>query len=195
MTFDDALGDLPRSALPVLRKLAVPCAIFAVADRLGRRADWTGPDRSGGAAEITMSALQLRRAARQNGVTVGSHAATHRPLTAMSARKALLELTLSRSTLERDTGGPIRDFAFPHGACDEGLIESALAAGYSRVYTLSPTPSAPAGRGGVVIGRMKMTPDAWPIEFRLTAAGAYVWLPRWRRLVGHLRLSPAVQPK
>jgi peptidoglycan/xylan/chitin deacetylase (PgdA/CDA1 family) len=183
VTFDDALDSVGTVVLPLLRRLRVPCTVFAVAGHLGRRPTWPVDTMGAGSAELTMSAADLRVSA--DVCAVGSHGTSHRPLTDLDRQEARQELISSRFLLEEATGKPIRDFAFPHGACDRALVETALACGYHRVFTLSPPPCGPEG---VVIGRMKMTPAAWPIEFRLTAAGAYAWLPRWRRLVR--RFSP-----
>jgi hypothetical protein len=38
-----------------------------------------------------------------------------------------------------------------------------------------------------VIARQTMSPDAWGVEFRLTVAGAYRWLPFVRRILRRLR--------
>jgi peptidoglycan/xylan/chitin deacetylase (PgdA/CDA1 family) len=188
LTFDDAFANLLDNALPVLTELNIPVTIFAVTGNLGSRPAWDiAPDHPD-ASEVTMTAAQMRLAAAECPVTFGTHGVTHRRLTELPDDEAHRELVESKRDLEWILDTTIHDFAAPHGACDEALIASALTAGYRRVHVTEEPPRKSAQRAeGHVIGRMKMSPDAWPIEFELTAFGAYGWLPGFRKLVRMFR--------
>ncbi|MHC4217261.1 MAG: polysaccharide deacetylase family protein, partial [Planctomycetota bacterium] len=163
VTFDDAFANLLDNALPVVRGLGIPTTVFAVTGNLGARPGWKIAADHPDAAEVTMTAEQVREAAAKRGVTFGSHGVTHRPLTGLSADEVRRELVESKSALEEIARRPVHDFAPPHGACDGALVDAAMAAGYRRVLTLGDAESG----DGKVIGRMKMSPDVWPIEFKL----------------------------
>ncbi|MHC4080034.1 MAG: polysaccharide deacetylase family protein [Planctomycetota bacterium] len=191
VTFDDAFANLLDNALPVMHELGIPATVFAVADNLGSPPTGEIAGDHPDASEVTMTATQIRQVDAEYGVTFGSHGATHRRLTELSANEVYWELTESRTTLEQIVGKPIEDFAPPHGACDQTLIDAAIAAGYRRVFTVGEPQHRDKDRAeGTVIDRMKMSPDVWPIEFSLTAAGAYGWLPAFRRLMRRLRRGP-----
>jgi peptidoglycan/xylan/chitin deacetylase (PgdA/CDA1 family) len=188
VTFDDAFANVLDNALPMTRDLGIPATVFAVTGNLGPPPGWEIADDHPDACETTMTADEIRQAAAEGGVTFGSHGATHRRLTELSGDEVHRELVESKEALEAIVGAPVEDFAAPHGACDEALVDAALAAGYRRVFTLDAPPSPKSsGTEGEVVGRMKMSPDAWPIEFGLTVAGAYGWLPGLRRVIRRLR--------
>ncbi len=185
VTFDDAFANLLETALPVTRELGLPVTVFVVTGNLGSRPAWAMADGHPDAGEVTMSATQIRDAAADHRITWGSHGATHRPLTDLPPAEVTVELAASAAALEDLLGWRVEDFAFPYGACSEQLVAAAADCGYRRVYTLDS--SLPRFGDVDVVGRMAMSPDAWPIEFVLTAAGAYGWLPRCRTLLRRLR--------
>jgi peptidoglycan/xylan/chitin deacetylase (PgdA/CDA1 family) len=191
VTFDDAFANLLDNALPVMHELGIPATVFAVTGNLGSPPRWEIAGDHPDATEPTMTVDQIWLAEADYGVTFGSHGATHRRLTDLSPDEVYWELKESRTALEHIAGREVEDFAAPHGACDEGLVDAAIAAGYRRVFTLDePRSDAADGAQRRVIGRMKMSPDVWPIEFALTASGAYRWLPWIRRLIRR-RPTPA----
>jgi peptidoglycan/xylan/chitin deacetylase (PgdA/CDA1 family) len=175
VTFDDGFANLLDNALPLTRRLGIPVTIFAVTGNLGHPPRWALAPHHPDSAEPTMTAEQLATAALDPLCTIGSHTVTHRDLTRLRSDELASELAGSRAALESILNRPVEDFAFPYGAVDRRVIEAALAAGYRRVYTLDPYPSPP-GHDGRIVSRMLMTPDVWPIEFRLTVAGAYSWI-------------------
>ncbi|MHC4416220.1 MAG: polysaccharide deacetylase family protein [Planctomycetota bacterium] len=188
VTFDDAFANLLDNALPVTRALDIPVTVFAVTDNLGSRPAWKIAADCPDASEATMTARQVVEAAGDPGVTFGSHSATHRTLAELPLSEARDELARSKATLEELLERPVEDLAFPYGASHPAVVSAAFAAGYRRVFSLEP----PVGHNGsdnpgAVFGRMRMTPDAWPIEHMLTTAGAYGWLPPVRRLLRRAR--------
>ena len=188
VTFDDAFENLLTNALPITRGLGIPTIIFAVTRNLGSRPQWEiAPDHPD-ASEPTMTEHQIRGAAGAEPVTFGSHGATHRCLTGLLPGEIAEELATSKTGLERITGSEVDDFAFPYGENDPSLINAAFAAGYRRVFTLDPADTRTDG-AKLIIGRMSMSPAVWKIEFCLTIAGAYEWLPYIRKGAGRARLA------
>ena len=195
VTFDDAFANLLDNALPVMHELGIPATVFAVTGNLGSPPDWEIAGDHPDASEPTMTAAQIRLADAERGATFGSHGATHRRLTDLSPDEVYWELMESRTALEQITGKAVEDFAPPHGACDEALVDAAIAAGYRRVFTVGePNGDGTHGAEGRVIGRMKMSPDVWPIEFALTVSGGYGWLPGFRRRARRTRLGEHALP-
>jgi peptidoglycan/xylan/chitin deacetylase (PgdA/CDA1 family) len=182
VTFDDAFACLIRNVLPVAEELGMPVTIFAVSSNLGDVPRWGMPDGRPEAREVTMSESELAEVARRPLCRVESHTATHQALAVLSVDQAFSELTDSKEALERIIGRPVRQIAAPHGSWSPEVADAARRAGYSAFLTLdqrlSPDPDRPW-----VMGRFVMTPDAWPIEFALTAAGAYGWVRGVRRIV------------
>jgi peptidoglycan/xylan/chitin deacetylase (PgdA/CDA1 family) len=184
VTFDDAFGMLTETALPVCERYGVPVTIFAVTGNLGARPMWSIHGDHPDANERTMTAIQLRDVAHSHFCRIGSHTHTHPDMTKVASDRARHELTESKRRLERITSTTIEDLALPHGTCNRDLIELARTCGYRRVFILDPIGSR---RGCGVIARMKMSADAWMIEFWLTSVGAYGWLPPVRRAVRGIR--------
>ena len=181
VTFDDAFANLLDNAIPVLEDYRIPAAVFVVTDNLGRVPQWTiAPDHPE-AREVVMDADQVRDLAARPGVTVGSHTATHPDLARISEARQREELASSRNYLETLLQKKVDTLALPHGSYDDDVIRQALAAGYHTIYTLDPLPADPDQPGKA--GRFSMSPEAWPMEFRLTVQGAYAWLRSWRRFI------------
>ncbi len=178
VTFDDALANLIENALPATSELGIPVTIFVPSSNLGRPPKW--PMRPGHpeSSERVMTADEIRRVHKPGLVDFGSHTASHANLALLAGAELSRELTESRQALEKLLGAPICDLALPYGAFDDRVLLAAQSAGYTRVFTLEERTDGVDARGAC--GRFLMSPDAWPIEFRLTCAGAYGWLFRWR---------------
>ncbi len=185
LTFDDAFENLLENALPVLDEFDISAVVFAVPGNLGRTPQWRISPGHPEYGERIMTAEQLRRIADRN-ITIGSHTQTHPALPELSREQIRRELAESKRNLEELIGRPVVDLALPHGACNDVVLDVAREVGYSRVYTLEPRMHGPQGQDDVM-GRFSMSPDVWPIEFRLTCAGAYAWLGPWRSFARAVR--------
>jgi len=183
VTFDDAFRNLRRNAIPSLREHRVPALIFAVSENAGVPPAWEIAPEHPEAREPTMTAEELREVA-DDLVEIGSHTATHARLTDLPDQELQHEVGRSKTTLEGQLDREVRYLAFPHGAAGPREIESAKEAGYACVFSLDP-----GDRGDFVRGRYLMSPDVWPLEFALTADGAYSWIVIIRRLRNALRRS------
>ena len=170
VTFDDGFENFFEIAAPELAKRNIPSTMFIIADAIGRA---FGPH---GRSERIMS-LEEIRSLPPNLVTIGSHTCSHPFLPSVDQEDAAHEITRSRIQIEVLLGREIELFSFPFGGFNEQLVEICRGAGYRRVFTTLPQ-FAFVNSDEFVVGRVRVDPTDWPLEFRLKLVGAYRWLPR-----------------
>lgn len=129
VTFDDALLGVAELALPVLERLDAPATVFAVAERLGSEPDWTTGE------QRTLTGRELADLATAPGITIGSHAATHRSLPGLDDSELDAELRGARATLAAVVGAPVDLLAYPFGHHDDRVRAAARTAGYRAGFT------------------------------------------------------------
>lgn len=193
LTFDDGYVGLRENVFPVAAELGAPVTVLVVSENLARPPAWPLPPGAPEAGERLLSADELREAMGTGWVRVGAHTATHPHLPDCADAQLSSELTGCRARLESQLGVTIDELALPHGEYDERTLAAARQAGYRAIYSLDAC-LHPARLPAGVIGRYLMSPDAWPIEFHLTCAGAYAWLHAVRgllRRVARRRRRPA----
>jgi peptidoglycan/xylan/chitin deacetylase (PgdA/CDA1 family) len=166
VTVDDGWKSFADNAVPELELRHIPVTMFAISDRLGESVDGISFDR-------LVTAEELRRL-KSPIVTIGSHTATHAKMTELDGEHAVRELRESRERLTELLAQDVGMFCFPYGAYNETLVASCRDAGYERVFTCMPKPANPHE---FVIGRVRVDPTDWPLEFHLKLMGAYRWLP------------------
>ena len=120
--------------------------------------------------------LEQIRSLPENLITIGSHTMTHPFLPSINLDEAKREIALSLVTLEAQLHRRIVLFSFPYGGFNQKLVEICHEAGYRRVFSTLPY-FAFKEPNEFVIGRVRVDPTDWPLEFRLKLAGAYRWLP------------------
>jgi peptidoglycan/xylan/chitin deacetylase (PgdA/CDA1 family) len=175
VTFDDAFQSVFEHALPVLARHRIPATIFAPTGSLGTAPRWIpSAARSGGRARVMSPEMLAALDARW--VRVGSHTVTHPHLAELSPHAVHSELAASKSYLERLQGVPVRMLSLPYGSCSSSVLEEAKTAGYNRVFANVPVMESRRDEAFVLIGRINVTPEDWPLEFDLKARGAYDWL-------------------
>jgi peptidoglycan/xylan/chitin deacetylase (PgdA/CDA1 family) len=180
LTVDDGWLSFANNGIPELERRNIPVTMFAISDRLGSKIDDIAFDRLVAPDEL--------RGLNPTLVTIGSHTATHARMTTLNEQEALRELRDSREKLSKILDREVKTFCFPYGAYDEKLIPACREAGYDRVFTCTPEFANP---GQFVVGRMRVDPTDWPLEFHLKLMGAYRWLPLGislkRRILGIVR--------
>lgn len=122
VTFDDGFADLATTALPTLRRYGITATAYVITSGLGTvRSDEAGP------------ALDWDQLAglRANGVEVGSHSHTHRPLDLLSALEAFREVSLSKQVLEDGLREHVSSFAYPYGYSSWAVRQHVRSAGYT----------------------------------------------------------------
>jgi peptidoglycan/xylan/chitin deacetylase (PgdA/CDA1 family) len=194
VTFDDGFEDFISNALPELERHQVPATVFVIAGRFGEV-----PGFDGYTGKL-MSVVQVQ-SLPADLITIGSHTSTHPRMTEVTGEQALAELIESRSTLEKITGKPIELFSFPYGAFNPGLVEMARIVGYAKVFTTLPRQVYGLATE-FEIGRVRVDPDDWDLEFILKILGGYSWLPkaiamkaRLRRVLSHARADAPTDTK
>ena len=179
ITFDDAFDNLRRNVLPVLREYGLPATIFAVSRNLGRTPQWRMDRGDADAGEAVVSEAALREIAADPLFEIGSHTQTHSHASSLGDAELHRELAGSKADLEAILGRPVESLSLPYGDCPDWAARTARDAGYERMVTCARIATG-AGEDPMRIGRFKVTPDDWPMEFRLKAKGAYGWIGRVR---------------
>jgi peptidoglycan/xylan/chitin deacetylase (PgdA/CDA1 family) len=114
LTFDDGYRSMRTVALPWLLRFGYPAVFFVPTDFIGGRNtfDPAEPD------EAICDWDDLCELERR-GVSVQSHAASHRPFSELERVEQEEELRQSKSTLEARLGKRIEVFSYPYG--DDGM--------------------------------------------------------------------------
>lgn len=185
VTFDDALRNLVSTALPLLLARRIPATVFVPAGFVGRQAGWEMGKGCGEQGQQVMKWSDLR-SLEPELVVIGSHTMSHPHLTRLSDEELRCELAGSRLTLEAHLGRPVRLLSFPHGDYDARVLQAARHAGYTRAFSVDPWCDTFQVESQV-LGRVKVDPSDWPIEFFLKIRGAYRWQASARRLKQRLK--------
>lgn len=134
ISFDDGFKNFADRAWPILRSHDFRAEVFIVTDLVGRTAEW---DRHWGEPAPLMDAQTIIRLATE-GVSFGSHLASHRGADGLSTRELVEELTRSRATLQQWLGRPADSFAAPFGLTDERLRILAGECGFQTGFGTEP---------------------------------------------------------
>ena len=175
VTFDDGFRSVFDYALPVLAKYEIPATVFVPTGFLGTEPGWIS--RANGWARFPgpLASAKTLAASDSRQVRIGSHSVTHPHLADLHGSSLHRELVVSKQTLEAITDGTVRMLSFPYGSFNSAVLDAARAAGYARVFSNVPVPPS-AGGDSVLVGRINVSPQDWPLEFRLKIQGAYGWL-------------------
>jgi len=135
LSFDDAYVDLLEQACPILAERGIPGVVFVVAGKLGGTNEW---DNKGRATTIDLLDADALRAVASQGIEVGSHTVSHRPLTKVPEAD-LEEEIVGAATMLEEAGLPRpRTFSYPYGEWSPAIAEVARAAGYEASFTVEP---------------------------------------------------------
>ncbi|MCZ6835877.1 MAG: polysaccharide deacetylase family protein [Planctomycetota bacterium] len=188
VTFDDAFEGIREHALPALTRHEIQATVFTPTGCLGHSPSWAMPTDHVDRLERLLSDEACRELDGSAWLSFESHTVSHPSLASLKADDCKRELVDSKATLEALLGRQIHDLALPYGEGNERVFNMARRAGYERIFTLEPGFHDPT-RKSFFIKRFSVSPELWPIEFRLTVDGAYVWLSLWRRAVRRVRSS------
>ena len=177
VTFDDGYLSVLKNAVPVMAANGIPAAVFVTTGSMGKTPGWIRDPNHPFSAETVLSEREVRELSDSFQVTIGSHGVNHTRLAAMREDVLVKEIADSKKTLEAVTGKPVEFLSFPHGAFDASAVAGCRQSSYARVFSIDPEPVPPDSRR-YVIGRIKVDPTDWPLEFSLKLRGAYRWLSR-----------------
>jgi peptidoglycan/xylan/chitin deacetylase (PgdA/CDA1 family)/SAM-dependent methyltransferase len=134
ITFDDGYHDFAEHAWRLLREHGFSALVFLVAEAVGGTNHWD----SAYEERLPLLSWEEIRRLRAEGIEFGSHAASHRPLSALPAAEAVRELARSRTILTRELGASPDAIAYPYGASDPVVQHLAGACGYLAGLTCNP---------------------------------------------------------
>jgi peptidoglycan/xylan/chitin deacetylase (PgdA/CDA1 family) len=135
LTFDDGYAELRAVIEEELAPRGVPSLVFLITEFVGARNTWDlglGRRRFG-----HLNWGEVRMLAKQ-GVSFGSHGATHRDLTRLGASELGREIEASRRRIEEETGISPRCFSYPFGRVNDNVKRAVRDAGYEAAFSLYP---------------------------------------------------------
>lgn len=128
ITFDDAFASLDGDARRCLADFGFPAVVFVPIDFVG---DWNRFDADTDLPPEPICDWDVLRALDRDGVSIQSHAASHRPFSELDLEVQRDELARSKATLEAELGKPVELLSFPYG--DSGRDPRALDGVLARV--------------------------------------------------------------
>jgi peptidoglycan/xylan/chitin deacetylase (PgdA/CDA1 family) len=176
VTFDDGFQNVFDHAVPVLTKYQIPATCFVPTGFIGREAGWMADKRNDERCllERLVTAQELA-AVDSRWITIGSHSVNHPHLATLPQASLDRELVESKQTLERIVGRAVSTLSFPYGSFSEKVLDAAGAAGYTQVFANVPVCPA-AELTPTLVGRIGVSAQDWPVEFKLKVQGGYEWL-------------------
>jgi peptidoglycan/xylan/chitin deacetylase (PgdA/CDA1 family) len=135
LTFDDAYADLTDAVAPLLAERGITAVVFAVAGQIGGENAW---DREKGARALPLLGEDGLRELVAAGHEIGSHGATHRPLSRVPAEELPDELVGSADRIEAAGLRRPRALAYPHGDRSPAVIQGTREAGYAVAFAIEP---------------------------------------------------------
>lgn len=124
ITFDDGYQDFLTNALPILLDHKAPATVFLVTDMIGGRASWN----EFGTHLPLMSENEVRYIKAQ-GISLGSHTATHANLKLLAHEGLQRQLRDSRDQLSR-LSETFYAFSYPWGQWSHQIVDAIKAAGF-----------------------------------------------------------------
>jgi peptidoglycan/xylan/chitin deacetylase (PgdA/CDA1 family) len=124
VTVDDGTADCRA---PLLGHAAFAPQLFVCTGSVGGAATWLD-------GEPLLSWEELRVIARE-GIAVGGHGRTHRPLDGLEDAELESEVAGSLFDLVERLGDPLRVLAYPNGRHDHAVRAAAISAGYRAAWT------------------------------------------------------------
>jgi peptidoglycan/xylan/chitin deacetylase (PgdA/CDA1 family) len=127
ITFDDGFAAAARHAPPILSEHGFTAVFYLVAGLVGGTSRWL-PAEVG--LELPMLDWETARGLEAMGFRCGSHTVSHPRLARLDPAALRVELSRSRSLLERQLGHPVDHLSYPFGSHDERVVRLAGEAGY-----------------------------------------------------------------
>ena len=177
VTFDDGYLDNLRVAAPILMKYKIPFTVFITSDFVQqKKAGFLTP-------------LDLVELASLPGVTIGAHGATHTPLTQCNGAQLVTELYGAKHYIEDTIGQPVTSIAYPHGATNRHIQNSAVAAGY-QLAVCSQFGINRSKNNPLMLSRTTILKDDHEREFEQKLFGDWDWyqyrnLSHWYTKIKH----------
>ena len=118
LTFDDGYRDNYTTALPILKRLGIPFAIYISTNFIdNKRPMWWYPNEN-----LCLSRDELKTLDTEPLCTICAHTVSHPRLDTLTSENQRKEIADSKETLEQWLGHPIDHFSYPHGAYNDDTI-------------------------------------------------------------------------
>jgi len=127
LTFDDAFQTFATIAAPLLQEHGLPAALFVSTKCVGSTNAWDVPSQTKNIPILPLLDWDGIAGVAERGVSVGSHARTHRRLTSLDSSLLADELEGSFDDLRRELGAAPTALAYPYGDALEREREAAAA--------------------------------------------------------------------
>jgi len=121
ITFDDGNEDFVTNALPILLDCGATATVFLVTEMLGGKASWN--------RSVPLMSEDDVCGIKAQGISLGSHTATHARLTAQDRAELQRQLCDSRDALS-SLGESFHSLAYPWGEWSRQVADAVQAAGY-----------------------------------------------------------------
>jgi peptidoglycan/xylan/chitin deacetylase (PgdA/CDA1 family) len=120
LTFDDGWLGNYRHAYPILREYGFRGTFFVTTDFIGK--------------PLYMTWDYLAEM-KSHGMSIQSHAVTHRPLAGLVRRDLTFELLISKKVIEKNLSAQVRHLSLPHGLRGAKIWPLARQIGYQSICT------------------------------------------------------------
>ena len=129
ITFDDGYAD-NEIAYQALLKRKMKATWYITTQSIGDKTSWETR-----APRTNMLNTARLREYNNNGMEMGSHSHTHKPMTQLDVKKQEFELLHSKELLEDIIGCPVNSFCYPYGDFNTPLTSLANVCGYTSACT------------------------------------------------------------
>lgn len=178
LTFDDGYRDFLTEAWPVLQQCGFSATVFLVTDRIQNESQ-----RVEGAEYLTWQDV---RELHGQGVSFGSHTASHADLRSLGPEQIEYELGYSKELIEQKLGTPVRSFSYPFPFPEEDdhfvryLVDVLENQGYQNAVS-TVIGRVRHGRASFFLPRLPINSWDDPPFLRAKLEGGYDWLhwPQW----------------
>jgi peptidoglycan/xylan/chitin deacetylase (PgdA/CDA1 family) len=132
LTFDDGYVDNFNIALPILKEKNMTAVVFPIANWIGKENKWENFNKK---LTTTMDWEQLK-AWQASGMEVASHTVNHPFLDQCTTENLAIELTESKSILEKNLYDSVDFLCYPYGSFNAETKVAALKAGYKAAFAI-----------------------------------------------------------
>jgi peptidoglycan/xylan/chitin deacetylase (PgdA/CDA1 family) len=129
ITFDDGFASNYHYAFPILKKHGMTAIIFATPDTESENF------KKYAASDVPLTISQMKEMS-ENGISIQSHAMTHRYLSELDPETIRWELAESKRILEEKIGKKVSYLAIPSGAYSRTVKTLAKETGYTAVFCM-----------------------------------------------------------
>ena len=130
LTFDDGYRDNYTLALPVLKRLEVPFAVYVTTGFIDNRLPmWWYPGEGLGLGREELIALS-----KEPLCTIGAHTISHPTLDKMTYDEQLTEIATSQKELEEIIDCAVTHFSYPHGAYNDQSVAIVKKCGFQSAF-------------------------------------------------------------